>query len=73
VAESVIVVQRNGGGYVKSARVVLGFGNGNTDSVYTNGDGEAVVEHLTTGRATVYVDGKDMGSMNAPGKKNVFV
>lgn len=73
MAESVVVVQRNGGGYVKGARVVLGFGNGNTDSVYTDSDGEAVIEHTTTGRATVYVDGKDMGSMTAPGKKHVFV
>lgn len=73
MAQSVIVVQRNGGGYVKGSRVALGFGNGNTDSVYTNSDGEAVIEHTTTGRATVYVNGKDMGSMNAPGRKLVFI
>ncbi len=43
--ESVIVVQRNGGGYVQGARVALGFSNGVTDSIYTDSDGEAVIEH----------------------------
>lgn len=73
MAESVIVVQRNGGGYVQGARVVLGFSNGVTDSVYTDSDGEAVIEHRTTGNATVYVNGQDKGSMNTPGRKLVFI
>ena len=73
MAESVIVVQRTGGGYVKGARVTLGFSNGVTDSVYTNSDGEAVISHSTTGKATVYVDGSERGSMNAPGRKHVFI
>ncbi len=73
MAESVVVVQRNGGGYVHGARVALGFSNGVTDSVYTDNDGEAVIEHLTTGHATVYVNGQDKGSMNAPARKLVFI
>ena len=71
--ESVIVVQRNGGGYVKGAKVTLGFSNGVTGSVYTDSDGEAVISHLTTGQATIYVDGRDRGSMNAPGRKHIFI
>lgn len=71
--ESVVVVQRNGGGYVQGARVVLGFSNGVTDSVYTDSDGEAVIEHLGSGNATVYVNGQDKGSMNTPGRKLVFI
>jgi hypothetical protein len=71
--ESVIVVQRSGGDYVQGARIVLGFSNGVTDSVYTDSDGEAVISHSTTGNATVYVDGRDRGSMNAPGRKHVFL
>jgi hypothetical protein len=73
MAESVVVVQRNGGGYVQGARVSLGFSNGVTDSVYTDSDGEAIISHSTTGRATVYVDGNERGTMNAPGRKLVFV
>lgn len=73
MAESVVVIQRNGGSYVKGARVVLGFSNGTTDSVYTDSDGEAVISHSTTGKATIYIDGKDKGSMTAPGKKHVFI
>lgn len=73
MAESVVVVQRNGGGYVKGSRVVLGFSNGVTDSVYTDSDGEAVIEHRNTGSATVYVDGSDKGSMNTPGRKLIFI
>jgi hypothetical protein len=73
MAESVVVVQRNGGGYVKGAKVSLGFSNGVTDSVYTDADGEAVISHSTTGKATVYVDGRDRGSMTAPGRKHIFI
>lgn len=71
--DSVVVIQRNGGGYVQGARVALGFSNGVTDSVYTDSDGEAVIEHSTTGNATVYVNGQDKGSMNAPGRKLIFI
>lgn len=73
MAESVVVVQRNGGGYVKGARVSLGFSNGVTNSVYTDSDGEAVIEYSNTGQATVYVDGSEKGSMNTPGRKLVFI
>lgn len=73
MAESVVIIQRNGGGYVQGARVVLGFSNGVTESVYTDRDGEAVIEHSTTGNVTVYVNGQDKGSMNTPGRKLVFI
>jgi hypothetical protein len=73
MAESVVVVQRNGGHYVQGARVALGFSNGVTDSVYTDSDGEATIEHSTTGNATVYVNGEDRGSMNTPGRKLIFI
>jgi len=71
--ESVIVVQRKGGGYVQGARVTLGFSIGVTDSVYTDSDGEANVQHSATGTATIYVDGRDVGTMNAPDRKIIFV
>ena len=73
MAESVVVVQRNGGSYVKGAKVALGFSNGVTSGVYTDSYGEAVIRHSTTGHATVYVNGSNKGSMNAPGRKVVFI
>ena len=51
----------------------MAVSNGVTDSVYTDSDGEAIIEHRTTGNATVYVNGQDKGSMNAPGRKLVFI
>jgi hypothetical protein len=78
--ESVIVVQRSGGGYVKGAKVSLGFSfsdhplsAGTTESSYTDEDGEASIRHSNKGRATVYVNGKDVGKINAPDRKVVFI
>lgn len=78
--ESVIIVQRKSGGYVKGARVALGFSfsdhplsAGNTDTVYTDDYGEATIHHSNTGRATVYVNGNDCGKINAPDRKVVFI
>lgn len=78
--ESIIIVQRNGGSYVKGAKVSLGFSfsdhpfsAGNTDSVYTDDYGKATIRHSNTGRATVYVNGKDVGKINAPDRKAVFI
>jgi hypothetical protein len=78
--DSVIVVQRRGGGYVKGAKVSLGFSfadhplsAGVTKSFYTDDEGEATINHSNTGRATVYVNGADMGTINAPDRKVVFI
>lgn len=73
MAESLVVVQRSGGGYVQGAKVVLGFSNGVTSAVYTDSNGEAVIEHSTTGQAKVYVNGSEKGSMTAPGRKLIYI
>ena len=77
MAESVIVVQRNGGGYVQGARVTLEFSGlfsgGFTDTVYTDSDGEAVISHSNSGDAKVYVNGDPKGNMKAPGRKHIFI
>jgi hypothetical protein len=80
VAHSVIIVQRKNGGYVKGARVVLGFSfldhplsAGNTESVSTNTDGEATIKHSNVGRATIYVNGRKEGTIDTPGGKVVFI
>ncbi len=75
--ESVVVVQRSGGNYVKGVKVTLGFSGilsgGVTQSVFTDSNGEAIISHSNTGKATVYVDGNNKGTMNTPGRKIVFI
>lgn len=73
MAESVVVVQRTGGTYVKGVWVNLGFFDGVAKGAYTDSNGEAVISHSNTGKATVYVDGTDKGTMTTPGRKLVFI
>lgn len=65
---STIIVQYHDGSAARRVRVVLGFSGGNTDGVYTDGNGHAVVEHISTGKAAVYVDGQQRERFRAPGK-----
>lgn len=65
---STIIVQHHDGSAAKKVRVVLGFATGNTDGVYTDGNGRAVVEHSAIGKAAVYVNGKQEERFSAPGK-----
>lgn len=78
--KSVIIVQRKGGGYVKDAKVTIEFpflhhplSAGFSKACYTNKDGEAVIEHSNTGRANIYVNGKDVDSFDAPDEKIIFI
>ncbi len=70
---STIVIQRRDGSAAQHVRVVLGFPSGNTDDCYTDAYGQAVVEHSSVGRATVYVSGRSCGSFHAPGKYAVTI
>jgi len=77
---SKIIVQKKGGGFVKGARVSLEFpmlyhplSAGFTKSFYTDGNGEVKIEHSNTGRANIYVDGKEVGKFNAPDEELVFI
>ena len=55
----------------KGVKVVLEFTGlhnmGFTNSFYTNSDGNAHIDHSSTGPAKVYLDGRCVGSMNTPG------
>ena len=64
---SMIYVQYRDGSKPKGTRVTLGFSLGVTKDFFTDRDGLAIVEHTSTGKATVYVSGSDKGSFNAPG------
>ena len=77
--KSVIIVQRKGG-YVEDAKVTIEFpllhhpmSAGFTKACYTNKDGEAIIEHSNTGRANIYVNGKEITSFIAPDEKVVFI
>jgi hypothetical protein len=56
----------------KRARVVMSidgiFSGGMTKEVYTNDQGIAYVQHSSTGMATVFINGKEVGKMKVPGE-----
>lgn len=65
------VYNSRNGRWESNARVVLewnGIANlGQSSPVYTDGNGMAVINHASSGRATVYINGRSVGSINAPG------
>jgi hypothetical protein len=58
-------------------RIVLSidgvFSGGMTKEVYTNDQGVAYLQHSSTGMATVYIDGKEVGRMRVPGEGHFTV
>lgn len=78
--ESVIIVQRRVGGYVKGVKVALEFSfsdhplsAGFTDSSYTDENGEARIRHSNTGRATVYVDRRPTHKIKVPTRTTIVI
>lgn len=71
MARSTIYVQYKSGQAASGIRVSLGFSGGNSPEVLTNSNGEAMVQHSSTGSARLYVDGTDVGEMMTPGEKAV--
>ncbi len=73
---STIYVSYRDGSKPNGKKVVMGFSGltgGMSKPAYTDRDGRAVVKHASTGRATVFVNGKDQGSFNAPGTFSVVL
>lgn len=68
---STIIVQHRDGSPSSGKRVVLGFSMGQTKPGFTDRDGRVVIEHSSTGKATIYVSGQDCGTFTAPGKAAV--
>ena len=74
MATSIIKVYNNKyGKWERNAKVILGWSGmvnlGMSNAVYTNSDGMAIIDHSSTGSATVYINGKNKGKMNTPGSK----
>ncbi len=65
---STIIVHHKDGSPARDTRVVLGFAMGMSETVYTDRNGLAVVEHASRGEATVYIKGSKQGKFQAPGK-----
>jgi 5-hydroxyisourate hydrolase-like protein (transthyretin family) len=74
MAKSIVYVQYKSGNPAKSVKVTLGMhAGGMTKPVYTDKDGRAVLDHSSTGKATVFVNGKDKGTMSTPGDIYIFI
>lgn len=75
---SIIKVYNSSRGKWESrARVVLdfmeGLNAGQTSPVYTDSNAQAVIDHSSTGKATIYVNGSDAGKFQAPGSETVEI
>jgi hypothetical protein len=73
---SKIHVSYNDGSKPKGAKVVLGFTSalgGMSKPAFTDAQGIALVEHASVGNADVYVSGKKVGSLHAPGETAVHI
>lgn len=71
------VYNRSKGRWESNARVVLewnGIANlGQTPSHYTDSNGQAVINHASSGMAAVYVNGKQESKFSAPGSHTVEI
>jgi hypothetical protein len=70
---STVHVQYRDGKPACSVRVVLGFREGMTGEAYTDGSGDAIVDHYSCGQAEVYISGTKYHSFHAPGRTAVTI
>lgn len=74
--KSKITVYRNGQP-VYNVKVTLEYTGmtqaGFTSPAYTNSSGVAMVNHSSTGKANVWVNGSKKGSMNTPGSDSYYI
>lgn len=71
---STIFVSYRDGSTGSGIKVALSFdAGGMSQQAFTNSQGQAVVEHSSIGRATVFVSGKSCGSFVAPGRTAVTI
>lgn len=71
------VYNRARGRWEPNAKVVLGWDGivslGHSQPAYTNENGIAYVSHASTGTATVYINGREVGSMRTPGEADFSI
>ncbi len=49
------------------------FQSGSTPNYYTNDEGVAYIEHSSTGKATVYINGESKWKMMTPGSEVYYL
>lgn len=75
---SIVKVYSNKRGkWIRGAKVVLSWNSlanqGQSKPIYTDDNGVAEISHSSTGKATIYIDGKTIGTMKTPNSKTVVV
>ncbi len=71
---TIVVIDENTGKRVENVKVDLEFPSGGfAGCEWTDYSGEAVLNHQSTGRAHLYVDGSYMYDINTPGYKTVKI
>ena len=75
--QTVIKVLKNGQN-LSNAKVVLGWDGivnlGMSQTVYTDKDGLAIIQHSATGEASIYINGSKMrDTVYTPGSKTVMI
>lgn len=70
---TIVVINENTGKRVENVKVDLEFSGGFAKTEWTDYSGEAVLQHTSTGRASLYVDGSYLYDINTPGYKTVRI
>ncbi len=70
---SKIYVSYKDGSKPQNKKVVIGLPSGMSKPAFTDRDGVVIVEHESIGGATVYIDGKNVGTFSVPGETAVFI
>ena len=75
---SIVYVQYKSGRKPKGVRVSLSISGGllsggTTKTFYTDSEGKAIIEHSSSGLATVYVQGSKKGTFRVPGETVIFI
>lgn len=58
---------------IPGKKVVLGFSWGMSQTVYTDDDGEAEIEHTTAAPAEVYIGGTYIEKIQTPTRKKFYI
>lgn len=71
------VYDSRNGKWLVNAKVTLGWDGianvGHSSPAYTNSQGIAEISHASSGTASIFVNGKEVGKMQTPGSASVTV
>ncbi len=64
---TIILIDRETNEPIENAKVCLGFTWGHSQNGWTDSNGEVDLDHSSTGEATLYINGRDCGTVMTPG------